>query len=136
MTRCHPCVTDPLRADLGALPRLGRGWALLLLLGVAGCRTAVPFRVAVERGTGVRRFTLLGAPGARINARLKPALELEDGTVLRFDAPHLTPDSAYFADAPTVEAPLDEGTHRGIVRASVCPAGEKICRSFVVPVRF
>ncbi|MGH2607596.1 MAG: hypothetical protein ACREMV_12990 [Gemmatimonadales bacterium] len=111
--------------------------ALLALLAVAACgRPAVPFRVVVEPVAGFSRFRLLAAPGARINARLKPALELEDGTVLRFDAPQLTPDSAYFADAPTVEAPLGDGTHRGIVRASVCPAGEEICRSFVVPLRF
>ena len=116
---------------------MNRGVALLLLLSVAGCgRSAVPFRVAVERVTGLRRFTLVGVPGARINARLKPALELEDGAVLRFDSPHLTRDSAYFADAPTVEASLSEGAHRGVVRASVCPAGEKICRSFALAVRF
>lgn len=116
--------------------RLNRA-LLLIPLAVAGCaRPAVPFRVVAQRVAGFRRFTLLGTPGTRINARLKPALELEDGTVLRFDSPQLTPDSAYFADAPTVEAPLVQGAHRAIVRASVCPAGEKICRSFALAVAF
>ena len=115
---------------------MSRGCALLVLAVVAACGPTVPVRLEAERVTGVTRFTLVGVPGARINARLKPALELEDGTVLRFDSPHLTPDSAYFADAPTVEALVGEGSHRGTVRASVCPAGEKICRSFVVAVRF
>ncbi len=114
-----------------------RDLALLVLLTVTGCgRQAVPFRVVTERVAGFSRFTLLATPRARINARLKPALELEDGTVLRFDSPHLTPDSAYFTDAPTVEAPSVPGAQRGIVRASVCPAGEKICRSFALTVQF
>ena len=116
---------------------MNRSVALLLLLYVAACgRSAVPFRVTVESLTGRRRFTIVGVPGARINARLKPALELEDGVVLRFNSSHLTPDSAYFADPPTVEASLSQGAHRGLVRASVCPAGEEICRSVALAVRF
>ncbi|MGH7613287.1 MAG: hypothetical protein ACREMW_04475 [Gemmatimonadales bacterium] len=115
---------------------MSRGTALLLLVTVAACRPAVPFRLAVERVPGLARFVLVGVPGTRINARLKPALELEHGVVLRFDSPHLTPDSAYFAGAPTVAASLREGAQRGVVRASVCPAGEKLCRSFALTVRF
>jgi hypothetical protein len=109
---------------------------LVLLLVAAACRPAAPLRLAVERDGRVSRFTLVGAPGARINARLKPALELADGTVLRFDSPHVTSDTAYFADAPKAVAALREEVHGGIVRASVCPTGEKICRSFALAVRF
>ncbi len=110
---------------------------LALFLGaVAGCGPEVPFRLAVQRGGALSRFSLVAAPGVRINARLKPALELEDGTVLRFDSPHLTEEKAYFADAPTLETPLRRAVHRGVVRASVCSTGEQVCRSFAVAVRF
>ncbi len=114
---------------------MSRAVVVVLLVAVAACRPALPFQVAVERGR-ISRLRLLGAPGAHINARLKPALELEDGTVLRFDSPHVTADSAYFVDAPTVAAPLGETVHTGIVRASVCSAGEKLCRLFALAVRF
>jgi len=90
----------------------------------------------VERDGRVSRFRLVGAPGARINARLKPALELADGTVLRFDSPHLTSDTAYFAAAPTAMAVFRQDVHEGIVRASVCPKGEKLCRSIALAVQF
>jgi hypothetical protein len=84
----------------------------------------------------VSRFRLVSAPGVQINARLKPALQLEDGTLLWFDSPHRTADTAYFTDAPTAEARLPAGVHRGTVRASVCATGEKLCRTFAVAVRF
>jgi hypothetical protein len=114
---------------------MSRTLAGALLVALTSCRPAVPFQLAVERGP-VSRLRLVAAPGAQINARLKPALELEDGTVLRFDAPRVSADSAYFVDAPTVEAPLGQTVHTGIVRASVCSAGEKLCRSFALAVRF
>lgn len=78
------------------------------------------------------RLTLLPAPGLRLNARLKPALELSDGRVLRFDSPHLTPDSAYFAEPPSVLAPGIHSQLHGKLRASVCDVGETLCRSIVI----
>jgi len=80
--------------------------------------------VAFERGPP---FRLVAAPGVRINARLKPALELDDGTVVRFDSPVLTPDSACFAAVPTAAPPMT-GSRQGTLRLSLCPPGEKICR--------
>ena len=85
---------------------------------------AEPPLVALDAGPPLR---LVAAPGVRINARLKPALELDDGTVVRFDAPHVTADSAYFTAAPTAAPPLT-GNQHGTLRLSVCPADEKICR--------
>jgi hypothetical protein len=114
---------------------MSRAGAVVLVVAGAACRPAVPFQLAVERGK-VGELRLVGAPGAHINARLKPALELEDGTVLRFDSPHVTADSAYFTDPPTVAARIGETVHRGIVRASVCSGAEKLCRSVVLAVRF
>jgi hypothetical protein len=96
-------------------------------VAAAGCHgSTAPVRL--DAGPPLR---LVAAPGVRINARLKPALELGDGTVLRFDSPRLTSDSAYFATPPTV-APPPGAMRRGTLRLSVCPAGEKICRSVVM----
>lgn len=88
-------------------------------------------RTAEARGV---RLTLIPAPGARINARLRPALERPDGSVLRFDSPAVTPDSSYYTAPP--ELVLPEGkAEAGIVRASVCPSGESVCRVVSVNVR-
>ena len=91
----------------------------------AGCRAQPPL-VALEAGPPL---TLVAAPGVRINARLKPALELDDGTVVRFDSPRVTADTAYFASPPTAAVPHG-ASRRGTLRLSVCPSGEreKICR--------
>ncbi len=102
--------------------------ALLLLATTVACRGRPPL-VALEAGPLLR---LVAAPGVRINARLKPALELADGTVLRFDSPHLTPDFAYFAATPTAAPP--RGARRGTLRVSVCPSGETVCRSIETAV--
>lgn len=108
----------------------------MLGLAVAAACHSVPFRVEVEHDRPTARLRLVAAPGARINARLAPALELTDGTVLRFDAPQRTADSAYYADAPTTQGALPEEAHRGVVRASVCPRDEQVCRSYEVAVRW
>ncbi len=97
-------------------------------------QTTPAIQLRAEPGADGTRLTLVAEPGARINARLKPALELADGTVLRFDSPHLTPDSAYFADAPTARAPTGATLKRAILRASVCPAGAQVCRTVTLAV--
>ncbi len=103
--------------------------ALLLAVLGAACGRRPPI-VTLEAGPPLR---LVAATGARINARLKPALELDDGTVVRFDSSRLTSDSAYFAAAPTA-APPAGGSRHGTLRLSVCPSGEKICRLVVMAV--
>lgn len=95
---------------------------------------APALRLRAEPGAGGTRLTLVAEPGARINARVKPALELADGTVLRFDSPRLTADSAYFADAPSALAPTGARLDGAILRASVCPAGEQACKTLTLPV--
>jgi len=111
--------------------------AALLLVATAACQGPggraggagrAPL-VVFEAGPPLR---LMAAPGVRINARLKPALELEGGMVLRFDSPYLTADSAYFAAPPT--AALPSGPRRGTLRVSVCPSGERLCRSLEMTV--
>ncbi len=81
------------------------------------------------------RLWLAAAPGWKINARVKPVLEFGDGALLRFDAPRLTPDSAYFAEPPHAMVPARGGRRiRGTLRASVCAAGEPVCRVVAMEV--
>lgn len=116
-----------------AHPAAARGMRRIAILVAAvvlvACGGQTPV-LTLKAGPPLR---LEAAPGVRINARLKPALELDDGTVLRFDSPLLTADSAYFAVAPTAAAPAS-GSRRGTLRVSVCPSGEKICRSLEIAV--
>lgn len=98
-----------------------------------GCGRAAPppeaLRLDSAPAGGDTRLTLIAPPGFKLNARVKPALELRDGTVLRFDSPYLTPDSAYFTRPPTA---LLAGSGRrvsGTLRASVCLPDELVCRS-------
>ncbi|HET7241358.1 MAG TPA: hypothetical protein VFI77_09365 [Gemmatimonadales bacterium] len=115
-------------------------WPVLAAVAVAlvgsscrlGAGSAPPLRVVSEHSTGITTFTLLAAPGIRISARVKPALELPDGTVLRFDSPHQTPDSSYFTRPPTLSLPGEQRRAEGTLRASVCEADELVCRSVVL----
>lgn len=108
-------------------------WAALGLL--FACRPAAAPPLTVERHAEAGRLRLVLRPrtGARINARLKPALELADGTILRFDAVGLSPDSAYFAEPPELTLPAGASV-RGHLRASVCKEGEHICRLITLEV--
>jgi hypothetical protein len=93
---------------------------------------AAPLRVALAPDGPDTRLTLLAPPGAKVNARLVPALELADGTILRFAAGRLTADSAYFAEPPTARLPGRYDRIHGTLRASVCGADELVCRSVSV----
>jgi hypothetical protein len=79
------------------------------------------------------RLALIAAPDGRINARLRPALELDNGKVLRFDGASLTPDSSYYTAPPElrIAGPLPRA---GRIRASVCPAGQSVCRLVTIPL--
>lgn len=105
------------------------------LAGLLACRAATAPPLTVERHAEPGRLRLVLRPraGARINARLKPALELADGSVLRFDAAGLSPDSAYFAEPPELTLPAGASVH-GHLRASVCNQGEHICRLITLEV--
>jgi hypothetical protein len=103
---------------------------LIGLLGGCSAQTnPAPLALITAPAGSDTRVTLVAAPGLKINARLKPALEMADGRVLRFDSPLLTPDSAYFTAPPVA---LLAGRHdrlRGTLRASVCGVHELVCRS-------
>lgn len=83
-------------------------------------------RVDAQPLAGATRLSLVPAAGVRINAVLKPALKLRDGTIHRFDSPQVTPDSAYFTVPP--EVTIVGGPVSGRVMASVCPQGLAVCR--------
>ena len=103
-----------------------------LLLALACAERADPLlSVRREPRGDATHLTLLAAPGARINARLSPALERSSGSVLRFHGTPLTADSSYFTAPPTLDV---EGDPSGVIRASVCPEGEAVCRRVVVQV--
>jgi len=80
-----------------------------------------------------RSLRLDAAPGARINARFSPVLELQDGTVLTFTGDELTADSSYFVASPRAEVRAAH-SGAGTLRASVCPANLRVCRSVVLDV--
>jgi hypothetical protein len=108
-------------------------WAALGVLVACRPASAPPLTVERHAEPGGLRLVLRPGTGARINARLKPALELADGTVLRFDTARLSPDSAYFAEAPELTLPAGASAH-GRLRASVCNEGEHICRLITLEV--
>ena len=82
------------------------------------------------------RLSLVAAPGWKINARVRPVLESADGALLRFDTSRLTADSAYFAEPPVAMVPARAGRRiRGTLRASVCAAGEAVCRVLALAVK-
>lgn len=113
----------------------GRAIAVLALGALACTRQPEPpLSVVQTRVPGGTHLILIASPAIQINARLKPALDLADGTVLRFDTPHLTPDSAYFTASPELLLPTGAKT-RGKIRASVCDSGEAVCRLATVTLR-
>jgi hypothetical protein len=113
-------------------PTAGSAASLLLTLAL-GCAASAdrpaPLRVERESSAGATTLVLVAAPGVRINARVKPALELPDGAVLRFDSPHLTADSAYYTRPPTATLPRGSSRVAGTVKASVCLEHELVCRA-------
>lgn len=105
--------------------------AFTLVVVACGERPAAPFRVTAAAAGADTRLTLIAELGYKVNARLAPALELPDGTVLRFDAAR-TADSAYFAEPAQA---LLAGRHarvHGTLRASVCRQDELVCRSLAL----
>jgi hypothetical protein len=111
------------------------GLLLMLVAAIACGRSpggSAPLRLETTPSEGDTRLTIIPANGLKISARLAPALELAEGTVLRFASEALTPDSAYFAEPPNA---ILGGRHpqvHGKLRASICDAGAAVCRSVVI----
>ena len=123
------------RAHLAALTAA----ALLVTSGtIAGCtdssRPDALLRVTTSPAGADTRLSLHAAPQLEINARVAPALELPNHSVVRFGAARLTADSAYFAEPPSALLAGRHETVHGTVRASVCEVGERVCRSLTLKI--
>ncbi len=109
-----------------------------LVVLVASCAPepgpATPLRLESTAAGADTRLTLIPAAHIKLNAHVKPALELADGTVLRFDSAELTADSAYFSAPPTALLPGRHTTVRGTIRASVCENDAPVCRALVLEI--
>ncbi len=112
----------------------------LLALAALGCNEPAPeppppppppppLTLETASVDGTTHLKLVAAPGVRINARLKPALELADGRVIRFDSPSLSPDSSYFETPPTAELSDLAADIGGTLRASICDEAADFCRT-------
>ncbi len=103
-------------------------------LAALGCHEPAPeppppLMLETTSVDGRTQLKLVAAPGMRINARVKPALELADGRVIRFDSPSLSSDSSYFETPPTAELSDLPADIRGTLRASICDEAEDFCRT-------
>ena len=116
------------------MSRASARWFAGLALAALGCTASAPgpVRLATAGAGPDTRVTLIAEPGLKVNARLAPALELPDGTVLRFGAARLTEDSAYFAEPATALIPGHHRRLHGTLRASVCRDDERLCRSLTL----
>lgn len=74
-----------------------------------------------------------GVRGVRINARLRPALEFGDGTVITFTGAESISDSGYFAGSPHAAIGATRA-RTATLRASVCPAAQRVCLSVATEV--
>jgi len=116
--------------------------ALRITLVAVGLATACsrpptepgPFQVTTASSGPDTRLTLHAGPHLKINARLAPALELSNGTILRFRTGHLTPDSAYYVEPPSAVLPGRHARVHGTLRASVCRDDEQVCRAVRVEI--
>jgi hypothetical protein len=106
---------------------------LFFLGGALGCaaQPVDPVELRVEPGSAGTVIRLVPAPGWRINALLPPAFEQPDGSVIRLGASQVSADSAYYLMPPWAPLPDSRSLLRGTIRASVCAAGEQICRPYV-----
>ena len=100
-----------------------------ILAACGGRRDASPLRLTAAPDGPDTRLALVADSGFEINARLAPALELTDGTVLRFETGRRTADSAYFAEPPSARLAGRHHRAHGTLRASVCREDEQVCRS-------
>ena len=76
----------------------------------------------------------VAAPGAKINARLAPQLELASGRTVRLTSASVTADSAYFTAPPEVTIPANTPLTGARFRASVCDSAATVCRVVTVPL--
>ena len=114
--------------------RVGRSVSTVIVaIGLAAACSRTPIEPGALQVTTApagpdTRLTLHAAPHLKINARVAPALELDDGNLLRFGIGARTPDSAYYAEPPSAVLPGRHTRVHGTLRASVCREDEQVCR--------
>jgi hypothetical protein len=108
--------------------------ALTLLVACApsGARDA-PVHVTVQTRGGVSMIDIAPAAGIHLNAAVAPAYEFS-GRVIRFSGPLAPADSLYFASSAHAVCPA-RGKLTGVLQASVCAVGERVCRSVRLPMQ-
>lgn len=115
---------------------------LALGVGALGCTSPTPDGVVarndlvsliLDSSNGIDELRLVPAPGVKINAQLKPSIERVARDPVEFDAIGRTADSAYFVVPPTARV-ADLRPLSGMLRASACPEGKRVCMSVALPV--
>ena len=112
-------------------------WVSLLVAAACARAPARPAGLVVLHSrpvAGGYDLWLEPAAGARINARLKPVLELPSGARLEFSAAGLTPDSAYFTESPRVRFESARASVTGTLRVGICPAGLNVCQAVTLRI--
>lgn len=79
-------------------------------------------------------LSLNASPHVKINARLRPTLDLEDGSSIFFVATRVTLDSAYFAESPRAILPGAPARLAGTLRVSICSDTATYCQSVKIPI--
>lgn len=98
---------------------------LALALLVACTPRAIVHLESVAEGSG-QRLSVVADPDFKINARLPPALDLPDSTILRFRSDSVDADSAYFTAPPT--AFFNGGTPpHGKLHVGICRKNQTVC---------
>lgn len=90
-------------------------------------------RITFERLGDATLLRLVVPDSQEVNARIPPALELADGSVIRFGGASVTADSSYYTEPPVARLAFRADTVHGVLRAGICNRGELVCR--VVKIR-
>jgi len=106
---------------------------LLLALGATACSPHAIVHLESAGAPGGQLLTVLADPDFKINARLPPALDLADSTVLRFHSDSITPDSAYFTAPPTAFLTGAAPPH-GKLHVGICRKNQTVCNVVTVPI--
>ncbi len=101
--------------------------ACLIGLILTACHPSPAIHLETARVEGGTRLTLVVPDSLKVNARLVPALELTNGTVVRLDQGARTADSAYFLTPPTALVSFPADAIHGTLRIGVCRKGEQVC---------
>jgi hypothetical protein len=105
---------------------------LLLATSAAACSPRAIVHLESAGAPGGQLLTVVADPDFKINARLPPALDLPDSTILRFHSDSITPDSAYFTTPPTAFLPGSAPPH-GKLHVGICRKNQTVCN--VVTIR-